>query len=107
VYEVDADSAALAEAASADNPYDDLVGIADSLLLAKNYQLALNNYQEAIKLKPGEIYAHGKIDGINKTLAEFAAKEAEDKKKAELALQQQKAKEEAEKQAALLANNSR
>jgi tetratricopeptide (TPR) repeat protein len=89
VYEVKVDSAGLAAMASDDKQYDDFIATADSLLLIKNYEEALSKYQAAIKLKPGEIYAHGKIDGINKILAEIAAKEAADKKKAELAQQQQ------------------
>ena len=89
VYEVDADSAGIAAMASIDQQYDDIIGIADSSLQVKNYQDALAQYQAAIKLKPGELYAHGKIESINKILSEIAAKEAADKKKAELALQQQ------------------
>jgi tetratricopeptide (TPR) repeat protein len=93
VYEVDADSAGMAAMASNDEQYDNIIGIADSSLQVKNYQDALAQYQAAIKLKPGELYAHGKIDSINKIMAEIAAKEAADKKLAELALQEQQKKE--------------
>jgi tetratricopeptide (TPR) repeat protein len=98
VYEVDADSAGMAAMASNDQQYDDIIGMADSSLEVKNYQDALAQYQAAIKLKPGELYAHGKIDSINKILAEIAAKEEADKKQAELALQEQQMKEALAKQ---------
>jgi tetratricopeptide (TPR) repeat protein len=89
VYEVDADSAGLAALASAEEQYDAIIGKADSLLQAKDYQEALTEYQSAVKINPGELYAHGKIEGINKILADIAAKEAADKQKAMLAQKQQ------------------
>jgi tetratricopeptide (TPR) repeat protein len=59
-----------------ENQYKDVIASADKALLAKDYNKALTDYQAALSLKPGEAYAQGKINEINNTLGEIAAKEA-------------------------------
>ena len=58
--------------------YKDLIDKADKLLADKSYEPAKTNYQDALALKPGETYPKGKIEEIDKVLAEIAREKALD-----------------------------
>ncbi|MBN2669313.1 MAG: hypothetical protein JXR60_08790 [Bacteroidales bacterium] len=58
-----------------DRAYADKIRDADAMLAAKNYELALNNYSEALALKPAESYPKNKINEINQLLAQQADNE--------------------------------
>jgi tetratricopeptide (TPR) repeat protein len=58
--------------------YKDLIDKADKLLADKSYEPAKTDYQDALALKPGETYPKGKIEEIDKVLAEIARKKALD-----------------------------
>lgn len=51
--------------------YKALIDAADIAFNAQNFQTALTKYQEALILKPGEVYPTSQIDAINKALSEL------------------------------------
>ncbi len=61
-----------------DEQYKGLIDKADTLLAEKSYEQARTEYQNAESLKPSEVYPKGKIEEINKVLAEIAKKKALD-----------------------------
>jgi tetratricopeptide (TPR) repeat protein len=63
---------------SKDEQYKGLIDKADKLLADKSYEPAKTEYQNAIALKPAEIYPKGKIEEIDKVLADIAKKRALD-----------------------------
>ena len=63
---------------SKDEQYKGLIDKADKLLADKSYEPAKTEYQNAIALKPAEAYPKGKIDEIDKALAEITKKKALD-----------------------------
>ena len=79
VFELEAKAAELKAIEDLENQYRDAISAADIALQAKDYQKAAAGYQAARGLKPGESYPQEKIDEINATLGEIAAKEAVDK----------------------------
>jgi tetratricopeptide (TPR) repeat protein len=98
VYEVEEDAAGVAAMQVIEKQYWDLIASADAAMAVKDYQKALTDYEAARKLKPGEIYAQGKIAEIKPILADIAAKEIAAKKaaeEAELAVKEEAAKAEA------------
>lgn len=76
VFEISPDSAEIKTIAVADQKYQNIIAAADSSLVAEDYQKALTDYKLAMKLKPGEVYAEGKITKINGILSEITAKDA-------------------------------
>ncbi|MBN2614192.1 MAG: tetratricopeptide repeat protein [Bacteroidales bacterium] len=58
--------------AALNEQYQVLISAGDSLLKEKHYELSLQKYQEALKLKPGEPYPQNKISQINTTLIQLA-----------------------------------
>jgi tetratricopeptide (TPR) repeat protein len=66
----------LAERLAADQAYDKAIAAADASLQAQNYNEALVEYQNALKIKPQEAYPQQKINEINALLARI--KETED-----------------------------
>ena len=91
-FEIEIDSAEIRQQTEMENRYWAAIETGDQKLAGKEYTEAKAAYQEARALKPGEVYAEGKIKEIDLILADIAAKEAAAK---ELA-----AKEAAEKEAA-------
>jgi tetratricopeptide (TPR) repeat protein len=63
---------------SKDEQYKGLIDKADKLLADKSYEPAKTEYQNAIAIKPAEVYPKGKIEEIDKVLAEIAKKKALD-----------------------------
>ncbi|MBL7882968.1 MAG: hypothetical protein JNL69_02790 [Bacteroidia bacterium] len=82
--------------------YAAAIAKADAALFSKNYDVAKNAYNEALIYKPTEQLPKDKIDSIDKTLAENAAKEKAIKEKAdaEAAEKARLAKEKADAEAA-------
>jgi len=78
VGEINAALGEIAAKEALDQQYQEAIAIADQALLAKEFDEALAAYQTAASLKPQEDYPQGKIDEINATLGELAAKEALD-----------------------------
>ncbi len=89
VYEVEEDAAGVAAMQAIEKQYWDMIASADAAMAAKDYQKALTDYEAARKLKPGEIYAQGKITEIKPILEDIAAKEIAAKAAAEAALEKQ------------------
>nr|MBP7496752.1 hypothetical protein [Bacteroidales bacterium] len=56
--------------ANKEKEYDEIIKNADKLFNEKQYDNALNSYQQALKLKPQEKYPKDKIDEINKIFGE-------------------------------------
>jgi tetratricopeptide (TPR) repeat protein len=65
------------ETKAIDENYSKAIALGDSKLAAKNLMEALNAYQNAAEIKPGEEYPKTKIAGINSSL--LAQKEEQDK----------------------------
>ena len=61
--------------------YNSYIQQGDKDYLAKNYNQAINDYKNALQIKPNETYPAQRIDEINKILNEIAKKEAENKAK--------------------------
>lgn len=78
------EAARIAAEKALDQQYGDVISGGDKALAAKEYQKALENYQQAASLKPQEEYPKGKIAEINNTLAEIAKQEEINKKYNEL-----------------------
>jgi tetratricopeptide (TPR) repeat protein len=79
ITEINATLAEIAAKEALDKQYADAISAADKTLQVKDYQKAITEYQAALAIKPGETYAQAKINEINKTLGDIAAKEALDK----------------------------
>ncbi|HPI85625.1 MAG TPA: histone H1-like repetitive region-containing protein [Bacteroidales bacterium] len=91
-FEIEIDSAEIRQQTEMENRYWAAIETGDQKLAGKEYMEAKAAYQEARALKPGEVYAEGKIKEIDLILADIAAKEA--------AARELAAKEAAEKEAA-------
>jgi hypothetical protein len=91
--------AAAKEAAALQAKYTEAIAKADKALLAKNYTLAKDGYNEALALKSGEQYPKTKLAEIEKQAADILAKEKAEKDKAaaDAAEKERLAKEKAEK----------
>jgi tetratricopeptide (TPR) repeat protein len=76
IFEMKQDSAEQAQTMAVEQQYQGLIAGADLAMQQKDYQGALTGYQEARKIKPGEVYAEGKIGQINKILKEIETKKA-------------------------------
>jgi tetratricopeptide (TPR) repeat protein len=71
------------QAKATDSRYRGVISMADSLLALQSYEPARNEYQNALKIKPGETYPKEKISLINSELAALAKmKSLEDQYKA-------------------------
>ena len=106
-FEIEIDSAEIRQQTEMENRYWAAIETGDQKLAGKEYTEAKAAYQEARALKPGEVYAEGKIKEIDLILADIAAKEAAAKELAakeaaekEAAAKELAAKEAAEKEAA-------
>ncbi|HTX88432.1 MAG TPA: hypothetical protein VMC08_05545, partial [Bacteroidales bacterium] len=67
--------AILANRSKMDNEYQRLIDAADSLYIGRNYMLAKLNYQEALRVKPGEAYPKEMISKSDQGMAGQAASE--------------------------------
>jgi tetratricopeptide (TPR) repeat protein len=66
-----------AEAKAIEENYAKAIALGDSKLASKNLMEAINAYQNAAEIKPGEVYPKSQISGINTSL--LAQKEEQDK----------------------------
>jgi hypothetical protein len=78
IAEIDKLLADIAAQKSKDEQYKALIDKADKLLADKSLEPAKTEYQNAIAIKPAETYPKGKIEEIDKQLAEIARKKALD-----------------------------
>ena len=78
IAEIDKTLGDIAAAKLKEEKYRTLIDTADKLFAGKSYEPAKTNYQDALALKPGEAYPKGKIEEIDKVLAEIARKKALD-----------------------------
>ncbi len=80
VTEINSIKAELAAKEAQENEYKEAISKADKAMLAKDFEMALTNYQSAQKLKPGESYPSQKISEISAFKEEARKqKEIEDK----------------------------
>jgi hypothetical protein len=78
IAEIDKILGDIAAAKMRDEQYKALIDTADKLLAHKSYEPAKTYYQNALALKPAEVYPKGKIEEIDKVLAEIAKQKALD-----------------------------
>ncbi|OYT14879.1 MAG: hypothetical protein B7C24_15970 [Bacteroidetes bacterium 4572_77] len=68
--------ALLQEQAASQNAYDAAIANGDENYNKQQWQEALTNYQEALSIKPAEVYPKDKISEINSILQQIAEKDA-------------------------------
>lgn len=74
IAEIDKTLGDIAAAKLKEEQYKNLIDKADKLLADKSYEAAKTEYQTALNIKPSEAYPKGKVDDIDKVLAEIAKK---------------------------------
>jgi len=74
--DANAEKERLAKEKALNDKYNAAIAKGDNALKLKSYEAAKSAYNEALGLKPDEQYPKDKLDEINKTLAELAAKNA-------------------------------
>ncbi len=86
IKEIEKLQADAAKNAALENDYKAVIAKADAAFTAKNYDFAKINYNDALKLKPAEVYPKGKLAEIDALIAkEKTEKELNDKYNAAIA----------------------
>lgn len=75
IHKIDSILNAIADREAFETRYAGLISMADKRLEQHDYQKALEVYQEALTLKPKELYPAGKINEVNDILARIASEE--------------------------------